>query len=540
MTVISVLFLVAVLVAVPVILLTRKRTSGTGGSPAEVLVYLILAIAALIATNAFSSLVELILPGQEVIARDTDELALSLATLIVSGVVAFLLWRRLEAQKVVGDRPARALYVSVVTGFSMAVVAASAARLLLWVVGQADMSEVALADLVAFAAAWLLHERARRPGVSVDVVRSLAGSLVGLTLSVTGLVVVLRSALAAVFRAGTTVVAGSGVWDGVILGLVLLAVGVPYLWWFWFRDVFRTPSTEREGYATLVAIVAWFVGVSAGGALVYSVFVRAFGIEPSGVAGSPLPIQIALLATAGLTYWHHRDILGPARTGAVRVLAYLFSSAAFVVGTASSVTLIVNLIDNLTEGSVAGTGARTVLAAVVALTVSLAVLWVYWLPAQRLAQEPAEDRATSRRLAIVGLLTASAVTGVGGLIAVVYGLLRAALGSDADIGDILTWSVPLTVVTGLLTWYFAKIRPRRVEPGIAGTQPKDLTVTVVAADPGPLPQMVHKARLLHRTDGVGVVNQERAAEIVAALAKVDTPAAIVIVGADSFDVIPLA
>lgn len=539
MTVISVLFLVAVLVAVPVILLTRKRTSGTGGSPAEVLVYLILAIATLIATNAFSSLVELILPGQDVIVRDTDELALSLATLIVSGVVAFLLWRRLEAQKVVGDRPARALYVSVVTGFSMAVVAASAARLLLWVVGQADMSEVALADLVAFAAAWLLHELARRPGVSLDVIRSLAGSLVGLTLSVTGLVVVLRSALSAVFRAGT-VVAGSGVWDGVILGLVLLAVGVPYLWWFWFRDVFRTPSTEREGYATLVAIVAWFVGVSAAGALVYSVFVRAFGIEPSGVAGSPLPIQIALLATAGLTYWHHRDILGLARTGAVRVLAYLFSSAAFVIGAASSVTLIVNLIDNLTEGSVAGTGARTVLAAVVALTVSLAVLWVYWLPAQRLADEPAEDRATSRRLAIVGLLTASAVTAVGGLIAVVYGLLRAALGSDADIGDILTWSVPLTVVTGLLTWYFAKIRPRRAEPGIAGTQPKDLTVTVVAADPGPLPEMVHKARLLHRTDGVGVVNQERAAEIFAALAKVDTPAAIVIVGADSFDVIPLA
>ncbi|MEX0698265.1 MAG: DUF5671 domain-containing protein, partial [Acidimicrobiia bacterium] len=507
--------------------------------PAEVLVYLILAIAALIATNAFSSLVELIVPGQDVIVRDTDELALSLATLIVSGVVAFLLWRRLEAQKVVGGRPARALYVSVVTGFSMAVVAASAARLLLWVVGQADLSEVALADLVAFAAAWLLHERARRPGVSLDVIRSLAGSLVGLTLSVTGLVVVLRSALAAVIRAGT-VVAGSGVWDGVILGLVLLAVGVPYLWWFWSRDVFRTPSTERQGYATLVAIVAWFVGVSAAGALVYSVFVRAFGIEPSGVASSPLPIQIALLATAGLTYWHHRDILGPARTDAVRVLAYLFSSAAFVVGAASSVTLIVNLIDNLTEGSVAGTGARTVLAAVVALAVSLAVLWVYWLPAQRLAQEPAEDRATSRRLAIVGLLTASAVTAVGGLIAVVYGLLRAALGSDADIGDILTWSVPLTVVTGLLTWYFAKIRPRRAEPGITGTQPKDLTVTVVAADPGPLPEMVHKARLLHRTDGVGVVDQERAAEIVAALAQVDTPAAIVIVEADSFDVIPLA
>jgi len=318
----------------------------------------------------------------------------------------------------------------------------------------------------------------------------------------------------------------------------LLAVGVPYLWWFWFRGLFRGPSNERDGYATLIAVVAWFVGVSAVGGLLYSVLVRLFDLEP--LTSSPFPIQISLSVTAGLAYWHHRDILGRVRTGAVRVMAYLFSSAAFVVAAASLVALVVNLIDNLTEGSVAGTGARTVLAATVALSVSLAVLVVYWLPGQRLAHEPAEDRSTPRRLAIVGLLTAAAVTAVGGLIAVVYSLLRAALGSDADIGDILTWSVPLTGVTGLLTWYFARIRPRRAEAGTAGLQARDLTVTLVAADPGPLPGMVHKARLLRRTDGDGVVNQEMAAEIVAALAKVDTPAAIVIVGAESFDVIPLA
>jgi hypothetical protein len=247
-----------------------------------------------------------------------------------------------------------------------------------------------------------------------------------------------------------------------------------------------------------------------------------------------------LTVTAGLAYWHHRDLLGRVRTPAVRVLAYLFSSAAFVVGAGSLVTLIVNLIDNLIEGSVAGTGARIVMAALVALIVSVAVLAVYWLPAQRLAQEAAESRSTPRRIAIVGLLTASAVTAVGGLIAVVYSLLRAVLGSSADIGDVLTWSVPLTIVTGLMAWYFARIRPRRVEPASEPIEAREITVTVVAADPGPLPGMLHKARLLRRTDGVGVVDQARAAEIAAALAKVTTAAAVVVVGADSFDVIPLA
>jgi hypothetical protein len=267
--------------------------------------------------------------------------------------------------------------------------------------------------------------------------------------------------------------------------------------------------------------------------------VRALDLVPPRETGSPFPLQIALTVTAGLAYWHHRDLLGRVRTAAVRVLDYLFSSAAFVVGAGSLVTLIVNLIDNLIEGSVAGTGARIVMAALVALMVSVAVLAVYWLPAQRQAQEAAESRSTPRRIAIVGLLTASAVTAVGGLIAVVYSLLRAVLGSS-DIGDVLTWSVPLTIVTGLMAWYFARIRPRRVEPASEPIEARDITVTVVAADPGPLPGMLHKARLLRRTDGVGVVDQARAAEIVAALDKVTTAAAVVVVGADSFDVIPLA
>ena len=91
-----------------------------------------------------------------------------------------------------------------------------------------------------------------------------------------------------------------------------------------------------------------------------------------------------------------------------------------------------------------------------------------------------------------------------------------------------------------MTWYFALIRPRRAESAAEPIEAREMTVTVVAADPGPLPGMVHKARLLRRTDGVGVIDQARAAEIVAALAAVTTAAAVVVVGADSFDVIPLA
>ena len=111
-----VLVLIAAVVVVPAISLARRRRQGAGtSSPAEFLVYLILVVATLLATNAVSSLIELVLPADGVLTIEPDQLALSLATLLVSGIVAVALWVTLERQAVQGERPARALYVSAVT-----------------------------------------------------------------------------------------------------------------------------------------------------------------------------------------------------------------------------------------------------------------------------------------------------------------------------------------------------------------------------------------------------------------------------------------
>jgi hypothetical protein len=52
--------------------------------------------------------------------------------------------------------------------------------------------------------------------------------------------------------------------------------------------------------------------------------------------------------------------------------------------------------------------------------------------------------------------------------------------------------------------------------------------------------MIEKMRFLHRTDGIGVVDQARADEIVAALAGLDSQAAIVTVDESGFQVLPIA
>jgi hypothetical protein len=52
--------------------------------------------------------------------------------------------------------------------------------------------------------------------------------------------------------------------------------------------------------------------------------------------------------------------------------------------------------------------------------------------------------------------------------------------------------------------------------------------------------MIEKMRFLRRVDGIGVVDQARADEIVAALSRLDSPAAMVTVDGSGFQVLPIA
>ena len=96
-----------------------------------------------------------------------------------------------------------------------------------------------------------------------------------------------------------------------------------------------------------------------------------------------------------------------------------------------------------------------------------------------------------------------------------------------NIGEDLTVAVPLVVVSGLMVWHLAEQRTKPVPGAAAPIEPavavlgKLGTVTVVATDPGPLPTMIQGMRFLKRGDGIGVVDQKQADEIVSALASVD-------------------
>ncbi|HKX76738.1 MAG TPA: DUF5671 domain-containing protein [Acidimicrobiia bacterium] len=540
MSVVVLLVVIAAVVSVPLVLLARRRPARSGASsPTEFLIYLILAGATLLATGAFSTLVEMILPGGRVLTRQPDELALSLATLLVAGIVATVVWMTLEKVEVGGERPARALYISLVTGVSMVTVAVVTVMLGRWIFGEPGFPTAAAADLIAFGGIWWLHELVRRRGVAFDDLRALVGSGVGLVLSVGGLGVVLVTSLEAAFGSGSVIIGGENTWEGLIDGLVMLAVGVPYLWWFWLRPEVKATSW-RVPYAAVVALISWLVAVVAFGQTVYTLLAAGFGLE-QGRLDNRLPGLLTVLLVGGVTYWHHREELGRERTVPVMLIEYAFSAVGFLTGAGALVTLVATVINNLFEQALLGTNTRLLLGAGVALAVAGGVLARYWWPAQRRAGEAREQRALPRRVAIVGLLTVFSLAGLGGLIAVLFVLLRSALGGTGDFREVLSWAVPLVVISGGLAWYFADLRPRRPEgapaapAAIAGVS----VVTLVAADPGPLPKMLDGMRLLHRSDGRGTVDEARAEAIKSALASLEARAALVVVDEESFQAIPL-
>jgi hypothetical protein len=558
--VILLLIVIAGLLALPFVLLARRRQAGGGISAAEVVTYLILVVATLIATNSISSLLELLIPGDDVIVGGAESLALSLSTLIVAGIVAVIIWIALERRSVPRQaRPTRDLYLSIVIGVAIGFVASALIRLGLWAVGADEFSAGAVSDLVAFGGVWFLHERFRRPPEELDELRQLAGSFIGVSLSVAGVSIILSGSLSIILQAGRVIVGDRGLWGDIRSGVVVAAVGAPLLWWFWLRGLASRPGPWRNAYAVIVAIAGWIAAfISLGTAL--SIAAQAIvGLDgqAGGIESSALPEALTGSIVGSLVYWHHRGVLGRPRTNAIRVIEYFLGAFGLVAGSGAVVVLASTAIRNLVgeRSPLLVDDSRVTVMALVVLLLAAAAVIRYWLPVLKLGGDPGEARSAPRKASVLILLIGFAVTGAGALIAVLFVLLRAALEGEArGLGDEIDWSVSLVIVSAAMGWHLAGLRPSKqvatskaqtvgaamTTTPVASAPDRVGTVTLVAADPGPLPALLPGLRFLRRADGVGSVDQATAERIVQSLAEVSAPAALVTVDENGFSVVLLA
>ncbi|HJU52463.1 MAG TPA: hypothetical protein VJ815_09040 [Acidimicrobiia bacterium] len=541
------LIVVAAVIALPLVLVARRPREGSGSSVAEIVSYLILVVATVLATTSFSSLVESILPGDGVLFNDPGDIALTLSTLIVSGAVWASVWIAFERRRGQAPSAGRGLYLAVSIAIALSVVVVAVIRLLAFALDLAEYQSSALAQLLTFGVLWWLLERWRGEGDELAEIRLLWGSLVGLGLTTAGVSFVVGGSLSTLLGRETVLLGDNPLYVDLKWGAVLLAVGLPLFVFFWLQRMMRRAGLLRDIYAGVIAVIAWFTAVTALIALIYIGAVLALNLADFE-ASDAVPGLLTSLLIGLAAYWHHRPILGGARTEPVRAVEYLFGASSLV-GFAGSLIFLAGLVfSSLGSTTLIADEGRSFIAAIVSLVVTGVLTVRYWGKVLTLD----EPRSPSRRAALLFLFFSSAVTAGIALITVLFVLLRAALASDtSDLGEPLAWGIPTMVVSAALTWHVAKLRRDKTAsapttaaaavPSVTPVKaPGGRTVTLVASDPGPLPQMIEKMRFLRRVDGIGVVDQARADEIVAALAGLDAPAAMVTVDGSGFQVLPIA
>jgi hypothetical protein len=120
---------------------------------------------------------------------------------------------------------------------------------------------------------------------------------------------------------------------------------------------------------------------------------------------------------------------------------------------------------------------------------------------------------------LLGMAVITGLTAAGALIAALVVVFRFLLGEGDDISDSLRIPLSLAVVSGLAAWHlFTHIRADSAS--IKRVETKPFAVTIVCSHPGNLAALFPRGattRILYRADDTGMIDDEMASAIVAAV-----------------------
>jgi hypothetical protein len=512
-----------------------KRAQADDQNGVDIIPYLLLALAVGTAGFTLAALARASLTADQLAGRPTGEIAGSLAGLVVSAPIAFLLWRRqARRRKTQAEAAGWPIYLALIeltflTAFFIAV--GDLAQVLFEEETGADWT-----DLVVYGGIVAFHWWAGRsePG------RGDAGELprlVGSGVSLVALGVGLIGTLAWVLSQAYDSFGDPADLVDPAMPLALLVVAGPIWAYRWLSAWAEEPGPLRNFYLGLATTVTLTMSIGAVVAIIASSLTFLFGDPgPAREHFSQFPLALAVLIGAGALWLHHVRRLGPGRSRARRGYEYAMSA----IGLGSLVGSSVALVDAAFTPTLAGTDSAGTLLTLGTVVIASGWVWLhFWRKAQSAlaAAEVEEASALPRRFYLVGMAIVLGLTAAGALIAVLVIVFRAFLGEVETTAGSLRVPITLTVVSGLATWHLVdQLRDdgtRRVDALV-----KPFTVTVVCSHAGNLWEMFPKEaklRVLYRNDAAGVVDEEMASAIASA---VDGASSLVWVDQDGFRVAP--
>jgi hypothetical protein len=507
----------------------RRQEKGDDTAGADVIPYLLLAIAVGTAGFALAALARASLTADQVVGRPTGEIAASLAGLVVAAPIAFLLWRRqARRRRTYPDAAGWPVYLAIIelvflTAFFVTVNELAAD--LSGVVAGADWT-----DLVVYGSIVVFHwwaERRERPRGDVGELPRLVGSGVALIAMTAGLIGTLTWLLSLAYDT----LWGLSVVPELEMTIALLVTGAPIWAYRWLTAWGDDPGPLRSFYVGLATTV--FLTASIGALVTLVAALLGFVLGEPGPAGEHFrhtPAALAVLIGAGVLWWHHHLRMGPGRTVARRGHEYAMAAIGLVALVGSTAALV----DAAFTPTLAGTNNAGTLITLGCVVIASGWVWLtFWRGAQAVSPREDEVRALPRRFYLIGLSIALGLTAAFSLIAVLVIVFRALLEEGQTTASNLTVPVTLTVVAGLATWHLiGQIRSDRA--GMDEVEVKPYTVTVICSHPGNLATMFPRQatlRFIYRADGAGAIDDDTASAIVSA---VDGTSSLVWVDEDGF------
>lgn len=528
----AILLLLAIVFAVVIIIQRAMRgKDGGGGGGHDVVAYLVLALAMGVAGFALERLASAAFPGDTFVFEPAERVATSLAALVVSVPFLVYFWTRQSKRRVA--YPAAAgwtVYLSLMElVFTIAFVVA-AVRLVSGLFDDGITST--WTGVVVFGAIAVFHEsqaRATPPMSEAGELRRVIGSAIGLITATIGAIGTIAWLLELFFDSMGVSVTSYELHPW----LAMLIVGAPIWWYRWWRTWGEEPSVPRRTWTVIVSIAAMAVAIGATTSVAVMAVKDLFDEFPIDRFTS-VHLALALVIVALPVWLVHRRLLGAEHRD--EILAYLYVLAA--AGLATSVGMAAALtIAGFNNRLIVGGGASDVSAYATILVAALATWLVFERRAGAVERAVAGIPPWPKRIYTLGAGVVFGLVATGSLITVIFILLRRALTGSGS-GSILEPGA-IFVYSGLAAFYllrtYARTRAQLPAPDVVAP----FAVTLICSHPGAIATKFHeqaKLRVLHRGDEEGIVSDEMADRIVAA---VDNRPSYVWVDADGFRVAPM-
>lgn len=453
--------LVSLGLPVLVVVLVLRARSGRAGRPVDgasirrFFQYLLLYVLTVLAVIGVADLLGRAV-GARPAAADEGELARVLAFAILgvpmaAGVAA---WTRRELRRDPGERAsvAWALYLTAASLTALGVAAAEAQQgLAAAFAARADA--VPLVRALVWLSLWTAHVvlGERTLTASARAPHLAAGSLVGLVLTVTGLVQLGGTAGRLALDTGRTVVA-QDVANAGALAVVGALVWVAY-WWARYRRA--APGPLWLAYVLPVGVGGSFVVALTGAAVALAAVGVWFLGEPdettaaahfAGVPGAGSAVVVGLA-----TWWYHRRVFAhaapPGRTEVTRAHEHLMAGIALVTATLG-VVIGLRAVGDVVSGTALDPPVNTFLVAATLLLVGTPVWWGFWGRAQRArrARPDEEARSVTRRVYLFLLFGVGAVVGVVAVLAGGFTTIEAGLRGDLGRSTLTDLGTPLALL----------------------------------------------------------------------------------------------